>query len=45
MHAGVLQRLRENWSALAFGERRDLIRAVLDRVVVKDDGIEMVLKP
>src|SRR3989475_1511652 len=41
----VLQRLRENWSALAFGERRDLIRAVLDRVVVKDDGIEMVLKP
>jgi replicative DNA helicase len=40
----VLRRLRENWSVLAFGERRDLIRAVLDRIVVKDDGIEMVLK-
>jgi len=40
----LLQRLRENWSALPFGDRRDLIRAVVDRVVVKDDGMELVLK-
>jgi site-specific DNA recombinase len=40
----VLRRLREEWSALTFGERRELIGAVLDRVVVKDDGIETVLK-
>ena len=41
----LLQRLRENWSALPFGERRDLLRAVVDRVVVRDDGTELVLKP
>jgi site-specific DNA recombinase len=41
----VLLRLRQEWSALSFSERRDLIGAVLDRVVVKDDGIETVLKP
>ena len=31
--------------ALPFGERRDLIREVLERIVVKDEGIEMVQKP
>ena len=41
----VMRRLRDEWSALTFGERRELIREVLDRIVVKDDGIEMVLKP
>jgi len=41
----VLGQLREDRGALTFGELRDLIRAVLDRIVVKDDGIEMVLKP
>jgi hypothetical protein len=41
----VLRRLREEWDTLAFGERKDLIRGVLDRIVVKDDGIETVLKP
>jgi DNA invertase Pin-like site-specific DNA recombinase len=40
----VLRRLREEWDTLAFGERKDLIRGVLDRIVVKDDGIEMVLR-
>ena len=44
-HDNVLRRLGEDWGTLAFGERRDLIRTVLDRVVVKDDRIEMVLKP
>jgi site-specific DNA recombinase len=41
----VLRRLRAEWNTLTFGERRDLIREVLDRIVVKDEGIEMVLKP
>jgi site-specific DNA recombinase len=41
----LLRRLRESWSDLGFGERRDLIRGIVDRVVVKDDGIELVLKP
>jgi hypothetical protein len=41
----VLRRLRTEWETLAFGDRRDLIRGVLDRIVVKDDGIETVLKP
>jgi len=41
----VMRRLRDEWSVLTFGERRELIREVLDRIVVKDDGIEMVLKP
>jgi site-specific DNA recombinase len=41
----VLRRLRDEWDTLAFGERKDLIRGILDRIVVKDDGIETVLKP
>ena len=40
----VMRRLRADWSSLSFGDRRDLIREVLDRIVVKDEGIEMVLK-
>jgi hypothetical protein len=40
----VMRRLRADWSALPFGERRDLIREVLERIVVKDEGIEMVQK-
>ena len=39
-----MRRLRADWSSLSFGDRRDLIREVLDRIVVKDEGIEMVLK-
>jgi hypothetical protein len=41
----VLRRLRDEWTELPFTERRDLIREVLERIVVKDDGIETVLKP
>jgi site-specific DNA recombinase len=41
----VMRRLRADWSVLPFGERRDLIREVLERIVVKDEGIEMVQKP
>jgi len=41
----VMRRLRADWNALPFGERRDLIREVLEKIVVKDEGIEMVLRP
>jgi site-specific DNA recombinase len=40
----LMRRLRTEWNALAFGERQDLIRELLGRIVVKDDGIEMVLR-
>jgi site-specific DNA recombinase len=41
----VIRRLRENWSSLTFSERRELLRQVLERIVVKDDSIEMVPNP
>jgi DNA invertase Pin-like site-specific DNA recombinase len=44
-HEMVMRRLRDDWSDLSFSERRDLIREVLERIVVKDDSIEMVIKP
>lgn len=40
----LLGRLSEDWVNLSFGERRELLRRVLDRIIVKDDAIEMVLK-
>jgi len=40
----VLARLRDDWLILSFNERRDLIRDVLERIVVKDDGLETVLR-
>jgi DNA invertase Pin-like site-specific DNA recombinase len=40
----VLQRLRDDWLILSFVERRDLIREALERIVVKDDGLETVLR-
>ncbi len=40
----VLQRLRDDWLILSFAERRDLIREALERIVIKDIGLEMVLR-
>jgi len=40
----VLQRLRDDWLILSFAERRDLIRETLERIVVKDDGVDTVLR-
>lgn len=40
----VLQRLRDDWLILPFTEKRDLVREVIERIVVKDDGIEAVLR-
>jgi site-specific DNA recombinase len=37
--------LLDGWRLLAMGERQSLLREVVDRVVVKDDGIQVVLRP
>ncbi len=37
--------LLDGWGSLAMGERQSLLREVVDRVVVKDDGIQVVLRP
>jgi len=42
---GLLTRLGDEWGRLAFGQRQDLLRDILDRVVVRDDGIETRLRP
>jgi len=41
----LLDRLRDEWDNLSFNERRELLRGVVARIVVKDDGIETVLRP
>ncbi len=37
----ALNRCREKWDELAFAERFDLLRGLLERVVVRDDSIEV----
>lgn len=39
------ERLVSRWRDLDLAERRDLLRSLLDRVVVADDGIRLSLKP
>ncbi len=43
--AEALRRLRESWEDLSFDQRQALLREVLERVIVKDDGLEMILRP
>ncbi len=38
-------RLRQEWDRLDFGQRRQLICELVDRIVVRDDGIETLLRP
>lgn len=42
---GSLARVRDDWDRLSFSQRQELLREVLDRVVVRDDGIETLLRP
>jgi hypothetical protein len=42
---GLLARLRDDWDRLSFSQRQELLRNVLERVVVRDDGIETLLRP
>lgn len=37
-----LKTLSEDWGALSFEEKHDLIRDVLTKVMVRDDGIELI---
>jgi hypothetical protein len=41
----ALGRLRDEWDRLDFPQRRELLRDLIDRVVVRDDGIETLLRP
>jgi site-specific DNA recombinase len=41
----LAKRLREEWSGLPFFERQELLRDIIARVVIKDDGIEAVFRP
>jgi len=40
----TVRRLRDDWQSLSFADKRSLIRQIFERVVVRDDGIEPVLK-
>jgi site-specific DNA recombinase len=39
------QRLCDEWDSLPFGERQELLRQVVERVVVTDDEIRTLLRP
>lgn len=40
-----LARLLDEWDALSFGDRQALLREVVDRVTVHDDGLRVLLRP
>jgi DNA invertase Pin-like site-specific DNA recombinase len=40
-----LARCREQWDQLTFGERYELLRELLERVTVRDDGVDVSLRP
>lgn len=42
---GVLSQLRAEWENMAFGTRQDLLRELIERITVRDDGLEIVLRP
>jgi site-specific DNA recombinase len=41
----AVARLIDGWDSLEFGSRRSLLRDVVDRVVVRDDGVQVLLRP
>lgn len=41
----ALLRLSDRWDTLDFNSRRSLLRDVVDRIVVADDGIKVQLRP
>jgi len=40
----IVGRLRNEWDTLEFGEKQDHLREVIDRVTVRDDGVELTFK-
>jgi hypothetical protein len=41
----ALARCREQWDQLTFPERYELLRQLLERIVVRDEGIQVSLRP
>ncbi|MGD0765870.1 MAG: recombinase family protein [Dehalococcoidia bacterium] len=41
----TLARLNDRWDAIDFTRRRTLLRDIVDRIVVKDDGVQVLLRP
>jgi site-specific DNA recombinase len=41
----ALARCREQWDQLTFPERYDLLRELLERVMVRDEGVQVSLRP
>ncbi len=41
----AIEKLTEGWESLTIEERRELLREVVDRVVVSDEDAKLVLKP
>lgn len=40
----LMQRLRDDWLILSLAEKHDLMTELFERVIVKDDGVEAVLR-
>ena len=40
-----LARLLDGWKSLAIAEKQLLLRELIDRVVVRDEGVEVILRP
>jgi energy-converting hydrogenase A subunit M len=41
----AVARLVDSWDSLDFSRRRSMLRDVVDRIVVKDDGVKVLLRP
>jgi hypothetical protein len=41
----ALKQLREHWDSLPFAGLSTLLREVVERIIVKDDGIQVLLRP
>ncbi len=41
----TLARLIDSWDSLEFDRRRSMLREVIDRIIVKDDGVKVLLRP
>ena len=41
----LFARLRDDWGRLPFSQRQELLRELLERVVVRDDDIETLMRP
>jgi hypothetical protein len=44
-HQRAYARVRGEWERLEFAQRRELIRELVDRIIVRDEGIEALLRP